>query len=136
MLWSPWVDVTVDSGKNYNQLPNSRVDFLIGSVLEWGARAYIPERDLLAESEAFVRPVGHPFRTMTPLFIQAGSKEAFHDAIKNFVGEMFKVEGNRIKFHISELAPHDIFFLHEVLRLKEPVEVALRDSCDFFDQLA
>ncbi|KAI5859596.1 alpha/beta-hydrolase [Durotheca rogersii] len=131
MLWSPWVKVTANDGREYYGLPNSRVDFLVPSVLDWGARAYIPEGDLSQEDEAFICPLYHSFRSSTPLFIQAGTKEAYYDAMKRFADDMAAIKGNRVKFHQSHLAPHDIFFTCSMVGFKKEVGLAIEEALDF-----
>lgn len=117
MLWSPWVYITADAGKEFTHLPNADGDVLIGPLLQWGADAYLPKGDMTDEVKAFVDPLHHPFRTQAPVFIHGGSGEDFYDLIKFFATEMSEVEGNRVKFHTSELAPHGIFAMHEPLGL-------------------
>ncbi|KAK7757459.1 hypothetical protein SLS62_000474 [Diatrype stigma] len=133
MLWSPWVHVPRNAKQDYTTSPNSDVDILVGSLLEWGANAYMPEGDLPRDVQAFISPLHHPFSTTTPLFIQAGTREAFYDKIKLFAREMADVKGNRVRFHESQLAPHDIFLTHSVLGLTQQAEADVSDACTFLE---
>ncbi|OTA80968.1 hypothetical protein M434DRAFT_17512 [Hypoxylon sp. CO27-5] len=118
MAWCPWVDLTLDTALNHNHLPNAKGDLLIPSCLEWGVNAYRPSGEVTSEMESYISPLHHPFEAKTPLFIQGGSGEAFYPLIKSFAEEMAGVKGNRVRFHTSELAPHDIFLMHHILGLK------------------
>ncbi|XXH03950.1 hypothetical protein Hte_010358 [Hypoxylon texense] len=93
-LWSPWVRVAADSAQEYRSLPNSQKDLLVDYLLDWGANAYLPGGDLQREAEPYISPLHHPFRTETPLFIQAGADEAYYDTIKSFADEMSGIESN------------------------------------------
>lgn len=134
MLWSPWVKVTPDAGQEYHRFAASRVDLLFSPLLDWGANAYIP-RDVMHEAAPFISPLHHPFQTRTPLFIQARASEAFYPLIRSFAEELSAVESNRVRFHESELAPHDIFLSHSLLGITAQVEAAVDDARDFFENI-
>ncbi|KAI1500254.1 hypothetical protein F5X99DRAFT_429890 [Biscogniauxia marginata] len=150
MAFSPWVDVTPGAGNRYDRSAASRVDILDGQLLEWGVDAYRPTRDkmlvaceseteaeaLLREAEPFISPLNHPFRSETPLFIQAGAAEGFFHSIRRFLGQMAGVEGNRVHFAVSEHMPHDLFLPYPVLGTEEEVKGALETARRFFDEVA
>lgn len=136
MAWSPAVNFTAEAGRDYNSYKNSPEDILRPSLCQWAADAYLPKRGADYENEArpFFSPLHHPFETKVPLFIHAGTKEAFYDGVKEFSEEMSRVQGNRIRFHQSELAPHDILLTHKLLNFTDEVESAIKDACDFFER--
>ncbi|KAI1370942.1 alpha/beta-hydrolase [Hypoxylon crocopeplum] len=136
MIWSPWVKVTPDAGRVYDDSEGSRVDYLFGPLLDWGANAYMPKGDLSHEAQPFVSPLNYPFQTRTPLYIQAGTSEAFYPSIKGFAEKQVAVEGNRVRFHESELAPHDILLSHPVLGLTAQFEAALDNAREFFEHIS
>ncbi|KAL7624097.1 hypothetical protein AAE478_005654 [Parahypoxylon ruwenzoriense] len=136
MVWSPWVDVTPGAGQEYDRLSNAQGDLLVSSLLEWGVNAYRPLGDITPEVESYISPLHHPFRAKTPLFIQAGSGEAFYEPVKSFAEEMAGERDNRVRFHTSKLAPHDILSVYHILGLTAQAEAAVSDASEFFDGLA
>ncbi|XXG95789.1 hypothetical protein Hte_002060 [Hypoxylon texense] len=136
VLWSPWVQVAADAGKEYEESSKAHKDFLVGDFLDWGANSYIPEESLLKEAEPFISPMRHPFETDTPLFIHTGGQEVFSSSIKSFVDEMSAVKGNRVKLYETDLAPHDLLIIHGLAGLTAELETAIRAAYDFFQQTA
>lgn len=94
IAFSPWVEVTHKAVREYKQSDASRYDILDVGLLEWGVDAYPPVGELFREAESFVSPLHHPFKSMTPLYIEAGSKEGFYESIASFAKQMLEVEGN------------------------------------------
>ncbi|RYP39448.1 hypothetical protein DL767_002182 [Monosporascus sp. MG133] len=135
MAFSPWVHVTANAGEDYNRSRNSQADVLGGSILQWGADAYLPERnDLAREARPYISPLHHPFKTDIPLFVHAGMAEAFYDSVKSFAQEMTELNGEqRVRFHGTEYASHDLLLGHEPLGLTAQLATALQDAYDFFD---
>ncbi|OTA98428.1 hypothetical protein M426DRAFT_42637, partial [Hypoxylon sp. CI-4A] len=107
MLWSPWVHVTAEAGNDYTRCRNSENDILTASLLQWGADSYLPENPT-TDSVPFISPLHHPFKTSVPMFIHAGGSEAFFDSVKDFAQEMTEIQGNRIRFHATDLAWHNL----------------------------
>ncbi|KAI1768757.1 alpha/beta-hydrolase [Hypoxylon sp. FL1150] len=132
MLWSPWVEVSTEAGQDYISSRNSEKDFLDPSLLQWGADAYLPEEFGLSKAVPFTSPLHHPFRTSVPLFINAGRNEAFFDSVENFAKEM-ELDSNRVRFHASDLAPHNLLQAHKGLGLEHQMEVAIKDAYDFLN---
>lgn len=132
MVWSPWVKVTPGAGREYDHSEGARVDLLFGPLLDWGVNAYRPQGHLTREVEVFISPLHHPFRTQVPLFVQAGGSEAFCPLIKDFAQEMSAVDAaggnNKVRFHKSELMPHDIFFCRPMLGVDSQVGLAIDDA--------
>ncbi|KAI4860228.1 alpha/beta-hydrolase [Hypoxylon rubiginosum] len=133
MLWSPWVHVTAEAGRDYAGCRNSDKDVLTASVLQWGADAYLPRGKPTADTLPFISPLHHPFRTSVPLFINAGGSEAFFDSAKDFAREMAEVRGNRIRFHATDLSPHNLLMSHKGLGMNHQMEVAAKDAYSFFN---
>lgn len=115
-------------------LRSARADMLRGSLLQWGTDAYTPA-DLTPEVEPYVSPLRGPFRSRTPIFVQAGACEAFCDTIKAFATAMAQVEGNKIRYKECAGMPHDAFLAHSNLLDKKAaaeVEAAMADAEEFF----
>lgn len=134
IVWSPWVDVTPQAANSYETNRNASTDFLINSILEWGVDAYFPQKQPNADQMAYISPLHHPFRTKVPLFINAGSAEGLFDTIKEFADQMAAVQGNKVKFHATELSPHDLIMAYEGFGLERQVEIAATDAYNFFRQ--
>ncbi|KAK5988695.1 Esterase-like protein [Cladobotryum mycophilum] len=134
IVFSPWVHVTSHAAEDYDQSNNSRSDILVGPLLQWGADSYLPEGELPSGIEAYISPLHHPFNLSIPLFIHAGAAEAFHADIQSFADEMAQMNGNRVQFHATTLAPHDILLSHEAFGMTESLETVVEEACGFFDR--
>lgn len=135
MLWSPWVHVTAEAGQEYTRCRNSENDVLTSSILQWGADAYLPKENPAADALSFISPLHHPFKTSVSIFINDGRSEAFFDSGKEFAQEMVEIHGNRIRFHATDLAPHNLLMAYKGLGMDHQMEVAARDACKFFEQV-
>ncbi|TGJ84950.1 hypothetical protein E0Z10_g3854 [Xylaria hypoxylon] len=134
LCFSPWVDVTLDSGLRYEQSAASRIDILDGALLTWGASAYMPDGELSEDTSSFISPLHHPFATKTPLFIAAGGVEGLLDSICKFAEQMSGVEGTQVRLHIAKYMPHDFFLAYPVLGSEAEIATALGDAHQFFAQ--
>ncbi|KAI6092399.1 alpha/beta-hydrolase [Hypoxylon rubiginosum] len=133
MIWSPWVDISTEAGQDYIKSRNSEMDFLVPSLLQWGVDAYFPKGSRTSDVMPFISPLHHPFKTSVPLFVNAGRNEAFFDSAKAFATEM-ELDSNRVRFHASDLAPHNLVQSYKGLAMEHQMEVAIRDARDFFAQ--
>ncbi|KAK6849189.1 alpha beta hydrolase fold-3 domain containing protein [Apiospora arundinis] len=125
ILWSPWVHVTPTAGADYAATRNEPTDFLPPSLLQWGADAYLPAgRPPTADELPYISPLHHPFRTRVPLFVHAGGAEGFFHWIQAFAEQMTGVAGNRVRFHQTEGAPHDLAIIYQGFGLRREAEVA------------
>ncbi|KAK8023571.1 hypothetical protein PG993_011637 [Apiospora rasikravindrae] len=112
VLISPWVapvdslgpDVVVTSNPHYG------TDILPPSFLRWGAAAY---SRLVAASDPYISPLGHPFATPVPLFVNVGGAEVLEVEGMRWVREMQSVVGekgrkkNDLELNYEHGAPHD-----------------------------
>lgn len=131
-VFSPWVQVTPDAGRDYDREANSPSDVLHGSVLQWGADAYRPEgQQLSQEVEAYISPLHRPFGLSVPLYVHAGAAEGMHDQIRSFAEEMARIGGNRVLFRSTPLAPHNLPFCHEQFGKTKEFAEALGEACEF-----
>ncbi|KAI0179428.1 Alpha/Beta hydrolase protein [Hypoxylon sp. FL1284] len=133
MLWSPWVHVTASAGRDFTKCRNSTKDVLTPSILQWGADAYLPSRNLTADVLPFISPLHSPFRTSVPLFINAGGKEAFFDSVKDFAREMAEVDGNLVRFHATDLSPHNLMMSYKGLKMDHEMKAAAEDAYHFLN---
>ena len=134
IAFSPWVDITANAGRDFEQCKNSHFGFPTSSILQWGAEAYRPEERLPAETEAYVSPLHYPFETSIPLFIHAGAVEGFHDCIQSFADEMTEMNGDGVRFHDTAMAPHDLVIVHGLFGMTQELDAVVQEACDFFGQ--
>lgn len=133
-VFSPWVHVTATAGPDYDEQPYSRSDYLKSSLLQWGSDVYRPPGRLTSEIESYISPLHRPFELPSPLFIHAGAVEGFHDNVKSFAQEMSVMNGNRVLFRSTPLAPHDILSCHQMYGKTKELEDVLDEAFEFFEQ--
>ncbi|KAI0396536.1 alpha/beta hydrolase fold-3 domain-containing protein [Xylariaceae sp. FL0594] len=134
LLFSPWVEPTVEAVQTYEQSAASKYDVSVAPLLRWGIDAYRPDDEISeANAQPYLCPLRHPFATKTPLFICAGGREGLLDSIASFAEAMARVPDNRVRFHCSEHMPHDFFLTYPVLGVKDTVCGVLQDAREFWD---
>lgn len=103
--------------------------------MQWGADEYRPKGELSEEVDSYISPLHHPFRTRTPIFVQAGECEAFRGPIESFAAKMAQ-EGSHVKYHMTPNVPHDSWFNYPTMGAEAEIKAALADASDFFDKAA
>lgn len=132
-LFSPWVNLFAFDFNSSNSA-NWNSDFLPNRFLKWGAEAYStgvvnPEKD------GYVTPLGNPFATTVPVFVNVGTAEIFVEAVREWVGQMKAVDGgNRIEFKEEDGAPHDTFLLADKLSFEQSAEEVLLAAKEFIQR--
>ncbi|KAI1330287.1 alpha/beta hydrolase fold-3 domain-containing protein [Xylariaceae sp. FL0255] len=114
VLISPW---TAPYDLNIKSSPNFNSDWLPPLFLKWGASTYGSSMRA-PETHRYITPLGNPFKTSTPTFVNYGSAEIFDANITQWAQEM-KNEGNAVEIHREVNAPHDTFLLGEFLGFEE-----------------
>ncbi|EPE24941.1 alpha/beta-Hydrolase [Glarea lozoyensis ATCC 20868] len=117
-LFSPWV---APFDYNTEQNPNRNSDFLPTSFLRWGAHTYA-DGLLNSPSDPYITPLGNPFATSVPIFVNAGNAEIFFVANKKWVKQMKDVKDNHVDFHEEDAALHDTFLLASILGFEESAQ--------------
>ncbi|CAJ2508418.1 Uu.00g134440.m01.CDS01 [Anthostomella pinea] len=115
VLFSPWVAPLHYDTANHR---NRGADYLPTSFLRWGARAYSANLTD-ASSRPYITPLGNPFTTPVPIFVNTGSAELFLDADTHWVEEMAGVDGNVIESHLEDAACHDTFLAAKIIGFEE-----------------
>ncbi|KAI2617140.1 alpha/beta-hydrolase [Hypoxylon sp. NC1633] len=136
-LWSPWVHVTPSAGLDFERSANAGNDVLTGPFLQWGADAYLPnagDAAFVREARPYVSPLHHPFRLSVPVFVNAGTGEGFFDAVRSFAMEMRVLNGDRVLFHPTELAPHGIVLAHTAYGMTAQLVEAVGIARRFFEE--
>ncbi|KAI1841491.1 hypothetical protein JX265_009942 [Neoarthrinium moseri] len=112
VLLSPWVsplnslkpDITILSNPNYS------TDLLPPSFTRWGAATYAA---IVPPSDPYITPLGNPFATSIPIFVNQGAVEILEIDGTQWVKEMSRVEGNRIQSEYEAAALHDTLLVGE-----------------------
>jgi acetyl esterase/lipase len=117
-LLSPWV---APFDYNTKRSPNHKSDFLPTSFLRWGAHTY-SEGMTNASSNPYITPLGNPFTTSVPIFVNAGNAEIFFDENKSWVEQMKQIKGNLVEFHEEDAALHDTFLIAALLGFEESAQ--------------
>lgn len=133
IVFSPWVHVTRQAQQDYDACSNTAADMLTGGLLQWGADSYLPSHPSNS-ADAYISPLHHPFTTSVPLYIHAGAAEAFHGSIKAFASEMEQQAGNRVRYHATPKAPHDILLSHAAFGLTQEFRATLDEMHAFFSE--
>lgn len=96
---------------------------------------YRPE-EFSDEIISYISPRNHPFKTWTPLFINADAEEGLFNVIRSFSDNMSRVDDNKVMFHVSPHMPHDFLMLWLVLGTRDEAKEALSDAKKFVAGLA
>lgn len=112
VLVSPWVAPVHYLGPELvvTSNPHYPTDILPPSFVRWGAAAY---SRLVPASDPYISPLGHPFVTPVPLFVNLGAAEVLEVDGARWAREMRTVETcgekrkNDIELHYEDGAPHD-----------------------------
>lgn len=132
--WPPWVNITTSAVSAYKRSAKSRTDLVPWQILEWGLEAYPPpSTKSSSEVQAYVSPAQHPFSTCTPLLLQVGSAEVFHEDIQAFTQDMAGIEGNRVKYYETPHAPHDLILCGKILGMVKETEDVVELAHEFFN---
>lgn len=134
IVWSPWTHVTSQAAADLAGWRNEPYDILPGSLLQWGADAYMPGPKPSDEQLEYISPLHRPFKTSVPLFIHATAAEALFDVVEEFAGEMAEIESNRVKFHVTEQGPHDLIIGFAGFGLENEIGSAIEDALKLFEQ--
>lgn len=106
-LWSPWVHpgASLDPAQALHTSPNSPMDYLNDGFGRWGATA------LGSLQHEYVKMLGNPFATQTPVYVSTGECEVLFQQDVQFAQEMRGVKGNVVELSVEENAVHDIILV-------------------------
>lgn len=113
-LVSPWVNPSLVLHEDTNQWELDKTDYLPESFPLWGATAYIKQADNVSEGSEWVDPLGHPFKSDTPVFLVWAEREKLSVDCAKWAEE-WKGAGNKnLTTHLERNAPHDSLLLGHV----------------------
>lgn len=131
LLWSPWVDLSAHP-QDIDHHQNSKSDYVTSVFLEWGKRLFVPSS--LPITHPYISPLGHPFATNVPIWIQVGQAEVLYNEGIQFMKNMSGISGNRIGLHEVPNAPHDIFAAGGTLGFEREWMEALASAEQFLNE--
>jgi len=105
LLWSPWVNL-VPNQLTLDEHPSAKTDYMLGSILEWGAERFTPPG--WDRGNPYLSPLGNEFQSPVPLFIQTGTAEVLYADHVSFAKSM-EEKGNEVELLEIKDAPHDTF---------------------------
>jgi acetyl esterase/lipase len=130
-LWSPWVNLDINQ-LTMDEHPRAKTDYVKGSLLEWGASRFTPPG--WNRGNPYLSPLGHPFKSAVPLFIQTGTQEVLYDDHVNFAKAM-KEMGTQVEFVEIKDAPHDTFGAGIILGFVKEAEDAAVKATKFAESV-
>ncbi|KAL8918197.1 MAG: hypothetical protein Q9172_005526 [Xanthocarpia lactea] len=133
LLWSPWLDLAGDP-KAMDRHPNSKIDYLPPVLIDWGSRMYRPF--FLKVDHPYLSPLKKPFASEVPIFMQHCSAEVLFDEQKAFYLQMMEISSNRLARMETPNAPHDIFYLGQVLGFEKEAKEGADGARSFLEGLS
>jgi len=130
LLWSPWVNL-VPNQLTLDEYPNAKTDYMLGSILEWGAESLTPPG--WDRGNPYISPLGSEFKSSVPLFIQTGTAEVLYADHVKFAKSM-EEQGNEVELLEIKDAPHDTFGAGIFLGFIKEANDAAAQATSFVDK--
>ncbi|KAH6652426.1 alpha/beta hydrolase fold-3 domain-containing protein [Truncatella angustata] len=110
VLLSPWVSPLNALGADvtYTSNPYYSTDYLPSEFTRWGAITYIGSN---LASDPYITPLGNPFVTPVPMFVNTGAIEMLNIDGTQWLKEMTREKGNTIHYEYEPVAPHDTLLI-------------------------
>ncbi|KJZ80018.1 hypothetical protein HIM_00732 [Hirsutella minnesotensis 3608] len=127
VLLSPWVD---PFDLDLTNIPQRHTDYIPASFPSWGAHAYAdgcPD----PQTNPYITPLGHPFQTPVPIFVNVGTAEVLLRDIMQWALEMRGVKGNAVELHSEEDAVHDTFLTAQLMGFEDSAWNVAAKVADF-----
>ena len=123
LLWSPWVNVhgSLDR-RRIERNPNYTTDYIGGRFGQWGALE-LTGYGRIDATDPYLSPLGHAFRSETPVWMQVGDKEVLcREDLE--MAKQFEVAGTRVGVDVKENTPHDIIMAGHILGFQREAKEA------------
>ncbi|KAJ9667359.1 hypothetical protein H2201_002560 [Coniosporium apollinis] len=131
-LWSPWVNpgAAIDP-KAIETNPKYPTDYLPGSFGAWGIRCFAGHdeasgRQKVDAGDNYISPLGKPFKTDVPIWVQTGEAEVLCMEDCKFAEEMRKENDGHVGLWVEEGAVHDIALIGPRAGFGEEAEACAR----------
>ncbi|KAK9425315.1 hypothetical protein SUNI508_13116 [Seiridium unicorne] len=121
VLISPWVAPDPNPASDIAVMtnPNYHTDILTPGLMRWGAAVYSA---ITPVTDPYITPLGNPFTTSVPIFVNQGAAEIIEIEGTQWVKEMSRVEGNTIQSEYEDAAIHDTLSLGNITGWRESAE--------------
>ena len=133
LLWSPWLDLSVNFDEHFAQDPRAKTDFLDITFLKWGRRAYKPPE--LPASDPYISPGRHPFRSKTPIWMHLGGLEVLRGEIMRYYEAMMEVKEGPVALDEMKNEPHDVLAIAHLTGKEEQGRKAASQAASFLNSL-
>jgi acetyl esterase/lipase len=136
LLWSPWVDLAKSlEPETMLYSPKRFTDYIPPIFANWGIHALCPKDGPVRVDDGWISPASHPYRTKTPIWVQGSGQEILFMQIAEFANKMKQISGNKISFHVEEVATHDIVLVGNVTGFEKEAENSARVASKWLDNL-
>jgi len=127
-LWSPWVDVSAGiNAHNIIQSPQYHTDYLSAAFGYWGSTEFSKDNN---PRHPYISPLGHAFKSKSPIWIQTGRAEVLYDADID-IARQFKEAGTTVELVVNKNAPHDIILIGPIIGFVEEAQNAAKAAGEF-----
>lgn len=112
-----------------------QTDYLPVSLLRYGATVYSPGGPDSGRKNHWITPLGHPFKTSVPIFVNIGSDEVLGPDIAVWAEEMRALadDSGSIEVHYQANGPHDTFLGGEAIYFQESNAKMLERAASFIE---
>jgi acetyl esterase/lipase len=136
LLWSAAIDLeAAKDPASVNSSAYYATDYLVGNFSSWGASKFTEGLDLSDKMlRSYIVQLGHPFRSVSPVWICVGSLEILGpEAIK--MGNELREKGSVVQMHVIPDAPHDVLFVGNILGFEAEAVEAAKSASQFIKDL-
>lgn len=116
LLWSPWVDMTLDALDRMTKHRNYGTDYIEYDFGYWGVTAYTPPG--WSHDHPYLSPLLNEPKLSIPLFIEVGTSEVLYDDIMQFAHQMRK-NGTEVELHEALNGVHANFSIADNLGMPQ-----------------
>lgn len=131
LLWSPWLDLTVDEAK-VDVHPRLAQDYIFGSLMAWGVRRFTPKG--WSSGHPYMSPLGNEFYSEVPLFVHTGTVELIYEDHVLYAKRM-RENGTKVVLFETPEAPHDIFGAGIILGFVNEAKETADHAARFVDEV-
>lgn len=133
ILISPWVSPSASLHTDYTTWDLFKTDYIPEAFIRWGAKTYIQQAENISEGSEWVDPLGHPFKTDTPVFMSYASREVLSVDCAQWAKEWEDAGNTGLTQHIEVDAPHDSFLVGDKTGWDKAVEETGRQMAKWLD---
>jgi acetyl esterase/lipase len=127
-LWSPWVNIQAGlDPKNIALSPQYHTDYLGPNFGYWGSSTLTFNKN---PRDPYISPLGHPFQSKSPIFVQTGRAEVLYDDNIE-IAQQFKDQGTTVELLVKQNAPHDIILIGPLIGFAKEAQDSAKVAGEF-----